>query len=214
MVNLIAISGKASSGKNTLAKLLFQEIEKYSYAHCYNLAFSDPIKNIVRIMFPDLQEEFLTGPSEYRSKTIPGAFKNGQPLTVRQLLTDLGTGVGRGYKDNIWLDTFDNSLKKSLRLIEELSKLATSVIFVEDVRFRNEFDHVKNLNFFTIRLLREFNSTTSISKNQSLHISETQQDSISDEEFDYVLHNNGTLEDFKKEVAKIVQVLGLNKLTS
>lgn len=190
----IAICGKANTGKNTLSKLIRKELRKtHKGVFCEYIAFADPIKAMIRLMFPDLPEKYLTGSSQYRAEAIPGAFKDGKPLTVRQLLIDLGTGVGRACKETIWLEAFDHAFQKAQ------SKFKTMVI-VTDVRFRNEFDHLKNLGFYQIRLLRD-------SHLQINHASETNQDSIKDDEFDYVLHNNGTLKDLKTEVQKIVRQL-------
>jgi hypothetical protein len=144
-------------------------------------------------MFPDLPEKYLTGSSEFRAQVIPGAFKNGEPLTVRQLLIDLGTGVGRTYKETIWLEAFDHALAKA-------KHKQKNMVIVTDVRFRNEFEHLKKLGFYQIRLLRD-------SHTQINHSSETNQDSIRDDEFNYVIHNNSTLADLKKEVAIIAEQL-------
>lgn len=193
----IAITGKANSGKNTLGKLLSEEfvrrgnlcepITKY-------IAFADPVKNIARLMFPNLPRKYLVGPSKFRTKTIPGAFKNGIPLTVRQLLIDIGTEIGRQYNDSVWLDAFDVAFKKAEK--------AYKVVIVTDVRFRNEFDHLKKQGFFHIKLLRNSDSTSI-----SSHISETNQESIKNEEFDYILDNNGSLDDLKEKVKKIVDLI-------
>lgn len=194
----IAICGKANTGKNTVSKLIRKEIAKNQKGiFCEYIAFADPIKAMIRIMFPDLPEKYLTSSSHFRSEAIPGAFKDGQPLTVRQLLIDLGTGLGRNYKETIWLENFDNSFKKAVAKNKNM-------IIVTDVRFRNEFDHMKSQGFFQIRLLRDANIQASA---QSNHVSETNQNTIADSEFDYVLDNNGTLKDLKNEVSKIVAQL-------
>lgn len=191
----IAITGKANTGKNTVSKMILKEVRtqfkgKKTITHEY-IAFADPIKAMIRLMFPSLPEKYLTGSSQYRAESIPGAFKNGVPLTVRQLLIDLGTVFGRTYKESIWLDVFDHTFEKMKN---------KSVVIVTDVRFRNEFDHLKKMGFYQIRLLR--NSHTKIND-----ISETNQDNIQNNEFDYVLENNKSLEDLKNEVKKIVSQL-------
>lgn len=192
----VAICGKANSGKNTVGKLINRAlykkfIGKRTISFDY-IAFADPIKEIVRTMFPDLPEKFLTGSSKFRSEIIPGAFKDGNPLTVRQLLIDIGTS-GRAYKETIWLDAFDSTFQKSV------SKQKTLVI-VTDVRFVNEFSHLKKKGFYNIRLLRDEHLKID-------HASETAQDGIRNDEFDFVLNNNGSLKDLKEEVVKIVQIL-------
>ncbi len=198
----IAICGRANTGKNTLAKLLEQEIYEVERAkheaNVHNtefrnfswktMAWADPIKEIVQIMFPHASKECLYGPSHLRAETIPGAFKNGKPLTYRQALIDIGTEVGRAYNDKIWLENFDH------RYEQLLLKNKPDLLVVTDTRFRNEFEHLKKKDFFQIKLYRD----TGMPPIE--HISETNQNTIRDEEFDYVLFNNKSLDDLKEEV--------------
>jgi hypothetical protein len=183
----IAITGKANTGKNTLSRMLIRQLrERHGrYMSAKQLAFADPIKEMIRQMFPTLPKKYLYGSSKFRNEFIPGAFKNGQPLTIRQLLIDLGTEVGRNYMPTVWLDNFDYRFDQW-----EYRK----IIVVTDVRFRNEFEHLRKKGFYQIRLYRNTGAPT------STHVSETNQDSITDQEFDYVLHNDFTLKELKKEV--------------
>jgi len=189
----IAICGKAKSGKNTLAKMIKKELSKNEKVKCDYVAFADPVKEIARVMFPNLSEKYLTGPSEYRSYIIPGAIKDGQLLTVRQLLIDIGTGLGRSYNNNIWLENFDFKIKNN-------KSKNKNMVILTDCRFKNEFDYVKNKGFFTVKVLRR--NSTIIN-----HISETEQDTISESDFDYVIHNNGSLDSLRKEVKILVKKL-------
>lgn len=190
----IAITGKANTGKNTISKLLFKELHLGMAKY---LAFADPIKEMIEIAYPEIPKEWLYGSSELRKSIIPGAFKNGVPLTVRQLLIDIGNDFGRAYKSDIWLRNFDVRLNNTLK---SKKKAKPQAIIVTDCRFRNEFDHLKSLEFYQIRLLR--NVYTKIDD-----VSETNQDGIADEEFNFVIRNNGTLEDLELEVKKIVAQL-------
>ncbi len=197
----IAICGRANTGKNTLSRLLEQEIYWLSNAEYHakygkdmtfsskSMAFADPIKEIVMTMFPHANKECLYGPSHLRAEIIPGAFKSGKPLSYRQALIDIGTEVGRAYNDKVWLENFDHRYEQTL-----LHKNPPNLVVVTDVRFRNEFDHLKQKGFFQIRLYRD----TGMAPIE--HISETGQSSIKDEEFDYVLFNNKSLNDLKEEV--------------
>ncbi len=67
------------------------------------------------------------------------------------------------------------------------------MIVVTDVRFRNEFDALKNNNFFMIKLNRDDHTLIN-------DIGETQQDEIKDYEFNFILNNNGTLKELDKEI--------------
>ncbi|MEK6881476.1 MAG: hypothetical protein AABY22_17775 [Nanoarchaeota archaeon] len=71
---LISVSGKANTGKNTLSKLLADEVKSRLSDWNGNvfIAFADPIKEIVKIMFPNLPRKYLFGSSEFRNKQIPG----------------------------------------------------------------------------------------------------------------------------------------------
>lgn len=188
----IAITGKANSGKNTVGKLLIKSLfeKDWPEGQLHFIAFADPIKKIARLTFPEIPRKWLYGPSKFRAEIIPGAFKDGVPLTVRQLLCDLGNDYGRKYQSDRWIRTFNCSYQK-------LIKKNARAIVVTDVRFRNEFDFLKKEEFYQIKLLRDSHAKID-------DISETSQDGIRSEEFDYVLHNNNTLKDLKAEVAKIV----------
>ena len=189
----IAICGKAKSGKNTVARMLKKELAKYEYVSCDYIAFADPVKQIARTMFPNIPEKCLTGSSENRNYIIPGAFKDGNPLTVRQLLIDVGTGLGRNYKKDVWLDAFDHNLEK-------LESKKHNMIILTDCRFINEHQHVKNKGFFVIKIVRDNSANIN-------HISETEQDGIPNSEFDFIIDNNKSLEELKKEVSLLVNKL-------
>jgi hypothetical protein len=191
----IAICGKAKSGKDTVAKIIGKELSKHDIISCNYVAFADPVKAIARIMFPTMPEEYLTGPSEYRSSVIPNAFKDQKQLTVRQLLIDIGTGLGRNYKPDIWLDVFDFNLNEN--------KTHNAVILT-DCRFLNEFRHIKNKGFKTLKITRDDCAIIN-------HSSETEQDNIPNSEFDFIVNNNGTLDDLNDQVRKFINNLIIAK---
>lgn len=187
----IAISGKANSGKNTLSNLISSKLFNI-FGKAELLAFADPIKKMIEIAYPDLPKEYLYGSSDLRSKIIPGAFKDGVPLSVRQLLIDLGNDFGRLYKKDIWISNFDFHFNK-------LVSQNTNVI-VTDLRFRNEFDHLNSLGFYKIRIVR----------NESLRIndlSETDQELIKNSEFDCIIDNNCSLSDLSEKVENICNAI-------
>lgn len=196
----ISITGKAKSGKNTVAKLLVKELKnnKSYYGHQF-IAFADPIKAMAHQAFPQIPHRWLYGDSKYRSEIIPGAFKDGTALTVRQLLIDLGNDFGRKYNHNIWINNFNHSFQKVL-ILKNHPKKYRNIIIVPDCRRRNEFDFLKSLDFFNIRILRD--DCTKIND-----ISETDQDGIMDSEFDVVIHNNGTKSQLEAQVNQIISNL-------
>jgi len=191
----IAFSGKANAGKDAAAKIFVEQFcdqlgQYKSKSTVQIVSFADPIKEMVRIMFPRTKRITLYGASKYRSTVIEGATLKGEPLTYRALLQNLGTEVGRGYKETIWLDVMDFKIEKA-------QKRGVNLFVINDLRFKNEFDYLKNIGFKIIRVVRDEQLTLD-------HISETEQNQIKNNEFNYIVDNNGTLDHMKKSIVKIV----------
>jgi hypothetical protein len=180
----IAISGKARAGKNTIASLLVEHMN-LDDTNSKIIALADPMKRIAKAIFPEARDECLFGPSELRSQIISNKYvdKMGNPLTHRQFLIDLGA-FARLYNDNVWLHLLVEDARTSK------DKLA---YIVSDVRFINEFKFLKDSGFYMIRILRD--ESTNIDD-----ISEIEQDSIPNSDFDRIIHNNYSLESLSLEV--------------
>lgn len=188
----IAIAGKANTGKNSLSRILVKEMKKnnQSLKHKY-MAFADPIKEMSKIMYPNIPHNHLYGKSTLRNEVIPNSFKDGVPLTVRQLLIDIGTGLGRSYNSNIWIENINNNIK---------SIKNCDVVIISDLRFKDELEFLKTSGFTIIKLYRK-------NKNEINHISESGQDLISDDEYDFIIDNNGSIKDLKNNAIKIIEKL-------
>jgi deoxynucleotide monophosphate kinase-like protein len=179
----VAISGKAKSGKNTAATLLSNYLCPKGGSKI--VALADPMKRILEIMFPTSNKDCLYGPSELRSEIISGKFRddNNCPLTYRRALTDLGK-FGRKYNDNMWLDCVVEDFKNSQDI---------SLYIIPDVRFRVEFDYLKQHNFHMLRIRRKDCSNIN-------DVSETEQETINDNEFNHIIHNNGSIKEFEENI--------------
>lgn len=181
----IAIVGKANSGKNTVGECIQKTLNNTLFK---SMALADPIKEICKTMYPEIPRKFLYGPSKYRSEIIQEMLVDSAPLTVRQLLLDIGA-IGRKYDINKWLYI-------AKYRIENLSDKYTGII-ITDIRYRNEFNYFKENGFTTIKVYRE----------QSLkldHTSETSQNEIKDSEFDLLLNNNGTLPELQEKINNFI----------
>ena len=194
----IGISGKVNSGKDTLTSLLIKNFpldfweEKSINLIQRSFSFSTPLKEIAQTMFPiENMENWLYGPSDGRKNIIPNSFKKGQPLTVRQLLLDIGTEWGRGYNNDIWV----NNLLTRVQVWEQEEN---TVSVVSDCRFRNEFDALKHYGFIMIRIKRDGASNIN-------HVSDLEQDEINDSEFDFIINNNGSLDELTQKATEIVK---------
>lgn len=112
-------------------------------------------------------------------------------LTPRKILQLLGTEAGRQViHPNIWV----NSL-----MADYLETRDDWVI--TDMRFPNELESVKNKNGITIRVNRLETDYLA-----GTHLSET---ALDDYEFDYIINNDGTLEDLIIKVKAILLQAGI-----
>lgn len=186
----IALLGKAGTGKDTTAKLIDEHLDWNTvdpYAKTKFMAFADPIKEIAKIMYPDLKKKWLYGPSKFRAELIDGALDEDRlPLTVRKALLEIGT-KGRESCPNIWMNVFLTRFAKQV-------KKKRGVVIVTDARFRNEFDMLKSLNFYMVRIRRNTEVTIN-------HDSETNQDTIQDSEFNWVIENNAGLNELTELIS-------------
>lgn len=115
---LIGLTGKARSGKDTVAKII-----QTSNPGTVLISFAEPIRNALRGMI-GLTDEHFHG----SLKEVPLGWINKSP---RQLMQTLGTQWGRELVDDqIWIKWAQQDIQKYLRL-------GVNVV-VTDVRFENE----------------------------------------------------------------------------
>lgn len=107
----------------------------------------------------------------------------------RKFLQFIGTDWAREINENVWIDIL---LKKIINCNEN--------IYVSDIRFLNELEALKNNNFICIKLVRNINIDR-IGTGSYSHISEN---SIEDKYWDFVIDNNGTLEELYIKIDNIL----------
>lgn len=204
---IIGISGKIGSGKDTAAELL-QEL--YPEANFEIKKFAGKLKQVASMLTGIAIEKFEDqefkkthlGP-EWSSFIYIGEFKDQlveNRMTVRELLQKLGTEAMReGLHQNVWVNSlFADYLAKTIATgTSEFDVTEKDVLpnwIITDVRFANEAIAVKKRGIL-IRIERDNLSFT------SNHSSETSLDNYSD--FDYVIKNNGSIEDLRAELSKL-----------
>jgi hypothetical protein len=201
---IIGFCGLAGSGKSTAA-------EHFSKNHGFvSIALADPMKRIAKeiFQFSDMQ---LWGPSEERNKpdtrylrrsvmvndpskaAPPGGVGIHEFLTPRHFLQQLGTQVGRDCYENVWVDY---AIRTAIALMTgrygytpQLGLGSFSIappkgVAISDVRFKNEIDAIHTAGGRVVRLLRG-----GMAGEAGNHISETEQQSLPDSLFDYVINN-------------------------
>lgn len=217
-VNLVAISGKKGSGKDTFTAALAETLGKPFITH----AFAYELKAQAQEMFDiigSLKEDDYTHDmisntliQAYRLWDIPFITKNMDALVAGVLddikngitpdsykrspgvwrgLQLLGTDIRRRQDDDYWV-------KKTVSFVLKRLAEGTSV-FVSDVRFENEIKALEALGAPTVRMsvtkevqLERLRARDGSSPSEEAlnHPSEV---SLDDYEFDYVIDNNGSI---------------------
>jgi hypothetical protein len=184
---IIGVSGKAGSGKDTIAKYLHDE---YGFA---TLAFADPMKAFCAELF-DWSYDQLWGPSELREQVDQ---KWG--FSPRKALQLLGTEWGRALDENMWV-------KIGLEKAKQKIKDGYPGVVITDCRFKNEIGQVKAAGGSLLRVVRS--SNTGGSSGVAGHASEREQDSIQESEFSAVIRNEGTIEDLHRRIEDFLDAIG------
>jgi len=175
--NIIGITGKAGSGKDTLANYLIDQ----GYI---KLSFGSAVKDIVSII-TGWPRDFVEGTNKDRHlrETLKHPDYN---KTCRELMQYIGTDLFRNQlDDNIWVNIIKNKIKTD----NENNKFVIS-----DVRFDNEAQMIKSIGGCIIHI----NRNDQIVSN---HISEN---GIS-LNYDHCIDNNGSINDLYNNINQILQ---------
>ena len=208
---IIGVCGFIGSGKDTIADYLtnFHGFRRESFANS--------LKDAVAHVF-GWDRTMLEGRTkmarEWREQVDPWwAERLKMPnLTPRWVLQYWGTEVcRRAFHDDIWIASLENKLRNS-----------KDDIVISDCRFPNEIKSIKDAGGIVVRVVRgeepewyeaavssnkgpDGNTTWSLSKKKletlKIHASET---AWVGTDFDYVLDNNGTIDDLFEQVKGLV----------
>jgi hypothetical protein len=188
---IISISGKIGSGKDTIADIIMQ----YTPYHRWEVKkFAGKLKDIAEILtgVPKINFE----DQEFKQQDMGPEWG----MTYRDLLQKLGTEAMRsGLHKNVWVNALFADYQFN---IEEDEQIPYWII--TDSRFPNELAAVKKHNGIAIKVIRDSGNTIG-----TTHTSETALDDYT--EWDYVINNNGTLEELKTQVLSILEKESLLK---
>ena len=112
----------------------------------------------------------------------------------RRFLQWVGSEWARQQDPDVWTDIARNEIHQTP---SDMS------IFVSDVRFPNELRMLQEEGFKTVRIVRDTNHT--LDKSQQLHTSETSLVDVSLQDWDYVVYNNGTLDDLRFKLDQLAK---------
>ena len=177
---IIGISGKAGSGKDTVAKMLevlyanpdisyedFANKRYKNFADIQIVHFADSLKETAQVLFRI--GEWETNTQEGKKTTINWIGK-----TVRELLQGIGQGLRDAIDPNLWVKILFANTE------------GWSNYIIADVRYPNEIYAIKKRNGVLIRIDRK-------GAGAGNHSSETALDDY--KEWDVHIENNGSIED-------------------
>lgn len=167
----------AGSGKSTVADKL-GSLELHD-AICWRLSLARPIK--------DMLSELFGRKIEDADKEAP-YFMGSSP---RRMMQTLGTEWGRTLHPDFWLGIW---VRRALHCMKWANY--RHIFIVDDVRFPNEAQLIKDLGGALIRVMRPDNINT------STHSSEGQV-----LPYDYEIVNDGTLDELSEKVKTIAEKL-------
>jgi len=111
----------------------------------------------------------------------------------RKFLQFVGTEWGRSIDKNVWI-------KRVMKKVPEDENA-----FISDLRFDNEFQALKDNDWICVKLVRNVENEVRKGTGSVSHISENSLDNIQNENWDYIIENNGTLKEFYEKLEEIVQ---------
>lgn len=187
---LIGLSGKARSGKDTVAQHLSHDAGFFHYA------FATPLKDMIQNIF-GLSDEQMYGDLKETPDPILGK-------TPRWLCQYIGGDIFRGIYEHVWAEC-------AIRKYRELQKShrETLRVVISDVRYPNEFTAIRSAGGYLWRIIRTDYEEERTGNDE--HESETGLDDLPDCAFDSVLTAasgdlKGLLEESEKALDKTLQV--------
>lgn len=189
MGQLIALCGEKGAGKDTVAGVVFPDYLRF--------AFADRLKEEILgcwgdLLLPDgrclVEAVNESGWEELKRNPVTR-------FCIRKALQDFGT-LRRNENENYWVDA----------LLRKLP-LGTPVI-VTDARLPNEILAVRERSGLLIRVSR---SVDEILDGTEKHVTEQAWKTFTP---DFVIHNNGSLEDLARSVDELRMRIGIPALSS
>lgn len=192
---IISLSGRIGSGKDTVANI----IEQVSPSNNWQIKkFAGKLKDIAELLtgIPKIHFE----DQEFKKTSMPPEWN----MTYRDFLQRIGTEAMRnGLHENVWVNALFSDYKATTIAVgsNEFDITEKDVLpnwLITDTRFPNELEAVKKHNGITIKVIRDSGNTVG-----TLHSSETALDYYT--EWDYVIDNNGSIEELKAQIFSILE---------
>ena len=202
--HIILLSGQYGSGKDTLADFI-EEVAGTSDFPVRRFSFGGALKDIVVALTNTLTTHQLERSKmdelEYKENTII----HGCDYRLRQLLQVVGTNILRKHLGNdVFAIKTVEDIRRFVSAEADDTEMHHNVAVVTDLRFPNELACVKSAfgethNVHVLRIVRTNTPSSS-------HISESFYNDIP---YDYLVENNGTMDDLRILAKKLICNLGV-----
>lgn len=181
---IIGISGKEGSGKTTAALMIYQLTGGVFQTHSFARALKESTAAILGFDVDDLYD-----------RDVKNMYLSGWDMTVGEFLQWLGTDVCRKRNSVAWVDALMKKYEPSMKWT------------IDDIRFKNEADAVKDAGGVIIRLSGDPGDVFESSKRDKTHSSEVDMDDYG--RFDFVIDTDEKKGMYlREELTKILKKLG------
>jgi hypothetical protein len=162
LVNIIGFLGKKGSGKTTCGELL-QQLGRDNGLKVIRVSFADPLKRLCSDLYCfayDIPPEAFYGSQTEKEQPRPALGNR----SGREVMQFLGTGCFKALTPDVWIAYL-------MRHIDIAMKYGADLVVIEDVRFTDEAEAIRNKGGLLIRVER-----TGLSEypNTDEHSSETE----------------------------------------
>lgn len=174
---IVGISGKAESGKNTFVELARKTDHNLI---TFDFAFANEVKRLAFDLGWDGQKD-----DKGRSGLIW-----------------LGDGARKHFDHDIWIKKLQKNMREIVKQSDCIINKDYAIFFVTDMRYENESEALWELakevgaEYYSVRVNRPWHESK-LTVEQRKNASETSLDNYA---FDYVIHNDGTYDDYKTKV--------------
>jgi hypothetical protein len=183
-MRLIGFNGGMGSGKSTALEIIKSDCARKIVL----VKFAQPLYDMQEYIYACIDSVITRGPDFVKD---------------RKLLQWLGTDWGRGLDKDLWIKIWEARVQEALNFYPD------AIIVCDDVRFDNEAEIFKKLGG-TIIKINSIRATERINTANGLtnHPSEA---GIKLDYVDYVIENNGTLEEYKDSLSNLYREAELLK---
>lgn len=228
---IVGLLGKAGSGKDLIASLIAPvhlalmdgnwqnvdelvdpdgaqaRVQRAIHGHAVQLSFADPVKVIARDLYA-FNHAQLWGPSEQRN-AIDDRYGRSPRAALQRLAT-----AAREYNPDTWLDLGlrrADALQSAPRMRKPQGAAhfssswlveRTDLVLFSDVRFHNEVAKIRAAGGEVWKIVRP---GAGLQGEAGQHVSETEQDSISDDLFAHAIINDGTVDDLRRRCLALLR---------